>query len=66
MSKADKRECQKLMQATTAIAKEQGVAQALLGTRKDIEHLYRHRQSKKLLNGWRENVIGQPLLALLQ
>jgi len=65
LSKADKRECQKLMQATTAIAKEQGVAQALLGTRKDIEHLYRHRQSKKLINGWRQSVIGEPLLELL-
>jgi len=37
----------------------------LLGTRKDIEHLYRHRQSKKLINGWRQSVIGEPLLELL-
>ncbi len=65
LTKADKKVCQRLMQRTADIAIEQGIAQALLGTRKDIETLYRFRESEKLLNGWRRDVIGLPLLAEL-
>lgn len=65
LTKNDKKICQRLMQRTAEIAEEQGVAQALLGTRKDIEILYRQKHSDKLLNGWRRDVVGVSLLAEL-
>ncbi len=65
LSKADKQHCQKLMKQTSKIAEREGIAQALLGTRKDIEMLYRDRQSKRLLKGWRRDLIGLPLLETL-
>jgi len=58
--------CNLMMKELTKIATGQQIAQALLGTRKDMESLYRHRESKKLLNGWREAVVGKPLLVFLQ
>jgi len=54
-----------MMKELTRISEKLGIAQALLGTRKDVESLYRRRQSKKLLLGWREAPVGQVLLAFL-
>ncbi|MCH2191614.1 MAG: HRDC domain-containing protein [Gammaproteobacteria bacterium] len=66
LSKADKSKCSSLMKELSRLAEQHHIAQALLGTRKDIESLYRHRQSKKLLKGWRSSMVGQPLLQLLE
>ena len=62
LTKNEKKLCSAMMKDLTRISEELGVAQALLGTRKDVESLYRHRQSKKLMNGWREEHVGQKLL----
>ena len=66
LTKQEKNLCSDLMKRLKAISEELEVAQALLGTRKDIESLYRHRQSKKLLKGWREKAVGEVLLAHLR
>ena len=65
LSKQEKGLCSSLMKRLTAISNELEIAQALLGTRRDIESLYRHRQSDKLLQGWRKEQAGEPLIALL-
>ncbi len=62
LTKSQKSLCSSMMRELSALSTQHGVAQALLGTRKDIESLYRNRQSKKLLKGWRETVVGKPLL----
>jgi len=66
LTKPEKALCSRLMKQVTALSENQQVAQALLATRKDIEALYRHRQSKKLLRGWRQQVVGEPLLESLR
>ncbi len=63
LSKAEKAICSGLMKELSSLSESLSIAQALLGTRKDIESLYRHRQSKKLLRGWRETVVGEHLLS---
>ena len=55
-----------MMHALKALAKKHHIAQGLLGTRKDVEALYRYRESVRLLSGWRKEVVGQPLLNLVQ
>jgi len=62
LSKEEKSFCSKLMKKVAAYSQEYEVAQALLGTRRDIESLYRNRSSKKLLKGWRQEIVGQPLI----
>ena len=62
LSKPEKALCSQLMKNLGELAETYKVAQALLGTRKDIESLYRHRQSKRLLRGWRKDLVGTPLL----
>ena len=62
LSKEEKSFCSKLMKKVAAYSQEYEVAQALLGTRRDIESLYRNRSSKKLLKGWRKELVGQPLI----
>ena len=62
LDKRDKGICSAMMKEMAKYAKEHSVAQGLLGTRKDIEALYRHRTSPKLLAGWRDSVVGQRLL----
>ena len=62
LSKPEKKLCADMMKKTSQISEQEEIAQALLGTRKDIEKLFRFRQSKKLLKGWRNELIGQPLL----
>lgn len=66
LTKQEKAICSGLMKELSGIAKSLGVAQALLGTRKDIESLFRHRQSEKLLNGWRKKHVGEVLLGQLE
>jgi ribonuclease D len=65
LTKQQKVTCSSLMKDLRAISKSLGVAQGLLGTRKNIEHLFRHRSSKRLLNGWRKEHVGEALLARL-
>ena len=62
LTKQEKSICSGLMSELKRISEALGIAQALLGTRKDAEGLYRHRQSKRLLNGWREEQVGNCLL----
>ena len=66
LNKADKAKCTSLMKQLAAMAEKYNIAQALLGTRKDIEALYRNRQSKKLLRQWRQPLVGEPLLVALK
>lgn len=66
LTKQQKSQCSKLMKELAAFSQQHNVAQALMGTRKDVESLYRHRQSKKLMNGWRKGMVGEPLLASLR
>ncbi len=47
-------------------AQQQEIAQGLLATRRDVESLFRHGHSDKLLTGWREDVIGKKLLNIVQ
>ena len=54
------------MKKVAGFSTQYNIAQALLGTRKDIEGLYRNRSSKKLLRGWRESIVGKPLLEYLR
>lgn len=54
-----------MMKTLREIADSQGVAQGLLGTRRDLELLFRHQQSDKLLSGWRAPLVGEPLLAVV-
>ena len=64
-TKQEKAVCNSMMKELSRISQELGVAQALLGTRKDMESLFRHRQSKRLLTGWRKEHVGQVLLDYL-
>lgn len=66
LTKDEKNICTKLMKKVATFSQEHEIAQALLGTRKDIESLYRNRSSKKLLRGWREALVGQPLIEYLR
>lgn len=66
LTKPEKTVCNNLMKQLAGISKELEIAQALLGTRKNVESLYRHRSSKKLLKGWRQDVVGEPLLEYLR
>lgn len=66
LSKEEKRLCNLMMKDLAKIADAQKIAQALLATRRDIENLFRYRQSKKLLNGWREAIVGERLIAFVR
>lgn len=66
LTKQEKGVCSGMMKQLGAIAEGLGVAQALLGTRKEVESLFRHRQSKRLLSGWRKEHVGEVLLQHLQ
>jgi len=65
LSKQEKGICSAMMKELKSISESLGVAQALLGTRKEIESLFRHRQSKRLLSGWRKENVGDVLLNFL-
>jgi len=47
------------------VAGEQGLAPALLATRRDIERLARGERDSPLLTGWRGELVGERLRALL-
>jgi ribonuclease D len=66
LDKKDKAVCSAMMKELAKLAQEHEVAQGLLATRRDMESLYRHGQSEKLLNGWREGLVGQPLLRYIE
>ena len=66
LSKAEKSVCSQLMQTLSSLSSSSNIAQALLGTRKDVESLFRNRQSKKLLRGWRKELVGEPLLEAIR
>ena len=66
LTKQEKAICSAMMKELSRISQEIGIAQGLLGTRKDIESLFRHRQSKRLLSGWRKENVGDVLLKYLQ
>lgn len=54
-----------LLAALHALAAQHEVAPATLATRRDIEHLVRGERSLPLLEGWRHDMAGARLLALL-
>ena len=62
LDKQAKNLCKAMMKELAGYAEQHSVAQGLLATRKDIEALYRDRASDKLLEGWRETLVGRPLL----
>ena len=39
------------------------ISAELLATRRDVEQLVFARRTEHLLNGWRREIIGEPLLA---
>jgi ribonuclease D len=65
LTKQEKGVCSGLMKELHRISETLGVAQALLGTRKELESLFRYRESERLLNGWRKQNVGDVLLAHL-
>ncbi len=65
LNKEEKSVCSQMMRDLSKLSESHGIAQALLATRKDIEALYRNRQSKKLLKGWREALVGKPMLTFI-
>jgi len=66
LTKEEKALCTRMMKKMAGFSSEHKVAQALLGTRRDIESLYRNRSSKKLLRSWRKDLVGQPLLEFIR
>lgn len=66
LDKLQKGLCSKMMKLLKTVSEEQKIAQGLLGTRKDIEGLFRYRRSTKLLNGWRTALIGTQLLDFVE
>ena len=64
LDKAQKALVSNMMSKLKGLAQEHSIAQGLLGTRRDLESLFRYRESKKLLNGWRKNLVGKPLLEI--
>ena len=66
LTKAQKSVCNKMMQQLKTHSEEYNISQGLLGTRRDIEGLFRYRKSKKMLQGWRNDLIGVSLLELIE
>ncbi len=66
LTKAEKSICSAAMKELGVIAQELNIAQALLATRKDIEYLFRHRQSKRLMQGWRKEIVGDVILDFIR
>jgi len=56
LDKPAKAVCSKMMKELAKYAEHAHIAQGLLATRRDIEALYRNRQSGKLLTGWRKTI----------
>lgn len=66
LTKQQKGICSQMMQELKKYSEHNEISQGLLGTRRDIEGLYRDRQSKKLLQGWRNEIVGKPLVSFLE
>jgi ribonuclease D len=66
LDKHAKSVCSAMMKKLSKFAQEYQIAQGLLGTRRDIEFLFRYRESNRLLTGWRKKLVGEKLLEFLQ
>lgn len=66
LNKDQKTVCSKMMQQLKQYSEEHEISQGLLGTRRDVESLYRHGESEKLLAGWRHDLIGKQLVTFLE
>ena len=66
LTKQEKGICSGMMKELSRISQDLGIAQGLLGSRKDMESLFRHRESERLLFGWRKGEVGDVLLSHLQ
>jgi ribonuclease D len=53
----------KLMNVARETAQQAKINAELLATRRDVEQLVFARRTEHLLNGWRREIIGEPLLA---
>jgi ribonuclease D len=56
----------KLMARVRELAEQHKISAPLLGTRKDIEALVRGRRDLPLLQGWRRELAGEELLAMVE
>lgn len=66
LDRQQKKVCSDMMAQVKEAASARSIAQGLMGTRKDIEKLFRTRTSSKLLNSWRRDVVGQALLQTVE
>ncbi|MDB4511999.1 ribonuclease D [Arenicella sp.] len=66
LTREQKGVCSKMMKQLKSYSEQHQISQGLLGTRRDIEGLYRNRKSKKLLEGWRNEIVGRPLVSFLE
>ncbi len=66
LNKEQKGICSKMMKQLKLYSEQNEISQGLLGTRRDVENLYRHRESKKLQQGWRNEIVGKPLVSFLE
>lgn len=65
LNKEQKNICKKMMQQLKKHSEEHEISQGVLGTRRDVEGLYRYGTSEKLLQGWRNKVVGQSLVSFI-
>ena len=61
----DQAEIKRLAKVVDEVAKMLNVAPEILATRKDLSALIRGERELRPLSGWRQSVIGEPLLAAL-
>ena len=54
-----------MMQELKKCSEKHEISQGLLATRKDVESLFRNKVSEKLLQGWRNDLVGKPLVSFL-
>ena len=55
----------RLADLTQRIATDLGIASEVLATRRDLEQLARGEQTAAVLNGWRREIVGAKLLAVV-
>ena len=65
LNKGQKEVCKKMMQELKKCSEKHEISQGLLATRKDVESLFRNKVSEKLLQGWRNDLVGKPLVSFL-
>ncbi|MBX2847625.1 MAG: ribonuclease D [Acidiferrobacterales bacterium] len=66
LSREQKGICSKMMKELKSYSEQNKISQGLLGTRRDIEGLFRHGESRKLQKGWRNELVGKPLATFLE